>query len=192
MATVEHQQEATPTGARLPGMGRFVEFLEARKAETENPKHAAMLGLLIEHSVAELRDHDIDRTMATLVEDCVYHNYGDPAMVERNGGPAIDRKTVRANYLANIANGTLNMDSLEVEIEHFFISDDAIAWDGYTLLLLPGVVLAEVGVSLPDGGTVDDDFVQRTRSVIVIPFRDGLMVGEDFYFDGQGTLKKVA
>lgn len=192
MATVEQQKEATPTGARLPDMGRFVEFLEARKAETENPKHAAMLGLLIEHSVAEVRDHDIDRTMATLVEDCVYHNYGDPLMVERNGGPAIDRKTVRANYLANIANGTLNMDSLEVEIEHFFISDDAIAWDGYTLLRLPGVVLAEVGVSLPDGGTVDDDFVQRTRSVIVIPFRDGLMVGEDFYFDGQGTLEKVA
>ncbi|MFF4506984.1 nuclear transport factor 2 family protein [Streptomyces sp. NPDC001401] len=192
MATLEQQKEATPAGARLPDMARFIDFLEARKAETENPKHAAMIDLLIEHSVAEVRDHDIDRTMATLVEDCVYHNYGDPVVVERQGGRVIDSDAVRANYIANMANGALEMDGLEVEVEHFFINDDAIAWDGYTRVRLPGAVLAEEGVPLPDGGTVDDVFVQTSRAVIVIPFRDGLMVGEDFYLDGGGTLEKAA
>lgn len=47
-------------------------------------------------------------------------------------------------------------------------------------------------MSLPVGGTADDEFVQTARQVIVIPFRDGLMVGEDFSFDGQGTLEKVS
>ncbi|MFF4806353.1 hypothetical protein ACFY1U_49700 [Streptomyces sp. NPDC001351] len=192
MATVEQQKEATPTGARLPDMTRFVDFLEAQKAATQNPKHAAMIDLLIEHSVAEVRDHDIDRTMATLVQDCVYHNYGDPEMVERQGGRVIERDVVRANYLANMANGTLEMDALEVDVEHFFINDDAIAWDGYTRFRLPGAALAEAGVPLPDGGTAEDVYVQTTRAVIVIPFRDGLMVGEDFYFDGSGTLGKAA
>ncbi|GAB2785427.1 nuclear transport factor 2 family protein [Streptomyces daliensis] len=187
MATVERDEESTRAGARRPDMARFIEFLEARKAETKNPKHAAMIGLLIEHSVAEVRDHDIDRTMATLVPDCVYHYYGDLAMVEHSGGPAIGRDTVHANYLTNMANGSLNMDSLEVEVDHFFINDDAIAWDGYARMRMPGQALVEAGIPLPDGGTVDDDFVQRARQAIVIPFRDGLMVGEDFYLDSRGT-----
>ncbi|MGW0950181.1 hypothetical protein ACWD4O_47780 [Streptomyces sp. NPDC002623] len=192
MATVEQREESTSTGARLPDMARFIDFLEARKAETENPKHAAMIDLLIEHSVAEVRDHDIDRTMATLVDDCVYHCYGDPVAIAQQGGRVADRDTVRANYLQNMANGMLAMDSLEVEVEHFFISDDAIAWDGYTRLRLTGAALAEAGVPLPDGGTADDVFVHRSRTAVVIPFRDGLMVGEDFYLDGQGTLERAA
>ncbi|MBO4252310.1 hypothetical protein [Streptomyces griseorubiginosus] len=192
MATAEQQEESTAAGARPPDMGRFVEFLEARKAETENPRHAAMIGVLIEHSVAEVRDHDIDRTMATLVEDCVYHYYGDPALIKQSGGPVIHRDGVIANYLANMANGTLDMDSIEVEVDHFFINDDAIAWDGWARLRLPGSVLVASGATLPDGGTVDDFYVLRSRQAIVIPFRDGLMVGEDFYLDSQGTWEKVS
>ncbi|MFD8646943.1 nuclear transport factor 2-like protein [Streptomyces mirabilis] len=192
MATVEQREESTTTGARLPDMARFIDFLEARKAETKNPRHAAMIDLLIEHSVAEVRDHDIERTMATLVDDCVYHNYGDPGAIARNGGPVAYRDAVRANYLENMANGSLDMDGLEVEIDHFFISDEAIAWDGYVRLRLPGAALAETGVALPDGGTADDVFVLTARQAIVIPFRDGLMVGEDFYLDGQGTWEKAA
>ncbi|MFD4507599.1 hypothetical protein [Streptomyces sp. NPDC058457] len=191
MTTVERQEESAHTGARLPDMARFIDFLEARKAETENPRHAAMIDLLIEHSLAEVRDHDIDRTMATLVDDCVYHCYGDPVAIEQQGGRVAHRDTVRADYLANMANGRLAMDSLEVEIEHFFINDDAIAWDGWTRLRLPGAALAETGMPLPDGGTVDDVYVHRSRAAIVIPFRDGLMVGEDFYLDNHGTLEKV-
>ncbi|WP_154685888.1 hypothetical protein [Streptomyces himastatinicus] len=52
MANVEQHEESTRSGARLPDMARFVEFLQAGKAETENPKHAAMIAVLIEHSVA--------------------------------------------------------------------------------------------------------------------------------------------
>ncbi|MFI0821997.1 nuclear transport factor 2 family protein [Streptomyces sp. NPDC021098] len=191
MATVERHEDEKRVGARKPDMARFVDFLEARKAETKNPRHAAMIALLIEHSVAEVRDHDIDRTMATLVEDCVYHYYGDPVMVEHSGGSAVHRDTVRANYLANMANGSLDMDSIEVEVEHFFINDDAIAWDGYARLRMSGAALVEAGIPLPEGGTVDDDFVHRARQAIVIPFRDGLMVGEDFYLDSQGTWEQV-
>ncbi|MEU1272600.1 hypothetical protein [Streptomyces sp. NPDC005799] len=193
MTTVDRHEELTrASGARLPDMARFVEFLEARKAETENPKHAAMISLLIEHSIAEVRDHDIDRTMATLVDDCVYHYWGDAGAIEMNGGRVAHREEVRANYLAQMANGALAMDSLEVEVDHFFVNDDAIAWDGYVRIRVPGAALAELGGPLPDGGTVDDVFVQRTRAAIFIPFRDGLMVGEDYYFDGKGTLEKAA
>jgi hypothetical protein len=30
------------------------------------------------------------------------------------------------------------------------------------------------------------------RTATVIPFRDGLMVGEDFYYDGHPALEKVS
>ncbi|GHB59115.1 hypothetical protein GCM10010306_060780 [Streptomyces umbrinus] len=174
-------------------MAKFVDFLEARKAETQNPKHAAMIGLLIEHTVAEVRDLDIDRTMATLVDDCIYHHWGDRQMLELLGSPRdADRQAVRASYLANMENGLLSMDNIELDVEHFFVSDDAIAWDGYIRMRLPGAMLAEAGMSLPDGTTAEDDFVMTVRAVIVIPFRDGLMVGEDFYYDGRPTLEKLA
>jgi hypothetical protein len=173
-------------------MAKFIDFLEARKAETENPKHGAMIDVLIEHSVAEVKDHDIERTMATLVDDCVYHRYGDERMIQQMGERVFRREAVHANYLASMENGSLAMDQLEVDIEHFFISDDAIAWDGYLRMRMPGALLARAGVQLPAGTTADDDFVQSSRIVIVIPFRDGLMVGEDFYFDGQRILEKAA
>lgn len=179
---------------RVPDMSKFVDFLEARRAQTENPRHAAMLDVLIEHSVAEVRDLDIDRTMATLVDDCVYHHYGDRAFLQ---GGALARvlqgpDEIRAYYLQGMESGMLRMDRLEVEIEHFFISDEAIAWDGFVRLRLPGSVLAAAGAPLPDGGTAEDDYVQTIRTAIVIPFRDGLMVGEDFYYDGQPTIERLA
>lgn len=181
------------TGARLPDLTKFVDFLEARKAEAENPKHAAMIGLLIEHTVAETRDLDIDRTMATLVDDCVYHNWGDRRVPELLALPReADRDAVRASYLTHMKSGVLKMDNIEVDVEHFFVSDDAIAWDGYSRVRLPGAMLAKAGVPLTDGGTPEDDFVLTVRTMIVIPFRDGLMAGEDFYYDGHPTLKKVS
>jgi len=152
-----------------------------------------MIGLLIEHSVAEVRDLDIDRTMATLVEDCVYHHWGDSRTLETFGRrPVVDRKMVRANYLAEMESGILRMDRIALDVERFFVSDDAIAWDGYVRLRVPGAMLAAAGTPLPDGGTAADDYVQTTRVAIVIPFRDGLMAGEDFYYDGQSILEKVA
>ena len=138
-------------GSRAPDMTKFADFLQARRAEIENPKHAAMLDGLIEHSIAEVRDLDIDRTMATLAGDCVYHHYGDQAA----GMPRVLQGSdeVRAHYLHGMESGTLRMDRLEVEVEHFFISDDAIAWDGFVRARLPGSALVAAGVPLPGRGT---------------------------------------
>jgi hypothetical protein len=181
------------TGDRLLDMAKFLDFLEARKAGAENPKHAAMIGVLIEHTVAEVRDLDIDRTMATLVDDCVYHNWGDRRVPELLALPReADRDSVRASYLALMESGVLRMGNIEVDVEHFFVSDDAIAWDGYNSVRLPGAMLAKAGVPLAGGGTPEDDFALTVRTVTVIPFRDGLMVGEDIYYDGHPTLKKVS
>lgn len=110
-----------------------------------------MIDLLVEHSVAEVRDRDIDRAMETLVEDCVCHCYGEPAAIEQQGGRVADRAAVRANYLANMESGMLTMEGLEVEIEHFFVSDDAIARDGRTRLRLPGAALIGASVPCPTG-----------------------------------------
>jgi hypothetical protein len=175
-------------------MAKFVDFLKARSAEIENPKHAAMLDVLIEHATAEVRDLDIDRTMATLAGDCVYHHYGDQTAVRAAGMPRVLQGSdeVRAHYLHGMESGTLRMDSLEVEVEHFFISDDAIAWDGFVRARVPGSALVAAGAPLPGGGTAEDDYVHRIRTAIVIPFRDGLMLGEDYYFDGQPTIEKLA
>ena len=149
-----------------------------------------MLDGLIEHSIAEVRDLDIDRTMATLAGDCVYHHYGDQAA----GMPRVLQGSdeVRAHYLHGMESGTLRMDRLEVEVEHFFISDDAIAWDGFVRARVPGSALVAAGVPLPGRGTAEDDYVHKIRTAIVIPFRAGLMLGEDYYFDGQPTIEKLA
>ncbi|MEU1272606.1 hypothetical protein [Streptomyces sp. NPDC005799] len=83
--------------------------------------------MLIERSIAEARDHDIDRTMATLVQDCVYHYWGDPCPLKQTDQEVVGAEAVRANYVEGMANGALDMDSLEVDVERFFINDGTIA-----------------------------------------------------------------
>lgn len=152
-----------------------------------------MLDLLIEHCSAEVRDHDVERTLATLVENCVYHWRGDKQTLESwNKRPgAWNREEVRADYEAGMKSGQLAMDSMGTDVDHFFISDDAVAWAGIIYAAVPGGALASAGFSLPADGTEEDSFLATYRAVMVIPFRDGLMVGEDFYVDGLESLTKI-
>ena len=152
-----------------------------------------MLDVLIEHCYAEVRDHDVERTMATLVEDCVYHWRGDKkTLASWNKRPGTwNREEVRADYEAGMMSGQLAMDSMGTDIDHFFITDDAVAWAGTIHAAVPGRVLVGAGFSLPAGGTEQDSFRATYRAVMVVPFRDGLMVGEDFYVDGLESLAKI-
>lgn len=176
-------------------MGNFIAYLEARRAEVENPRHSAMLDVLIEHTIAEVRDLDIERTMDTLVEEPVYHYWGD-LVAMRMGGidppRSANRAQVRAAYEDGMREGWLRMDTLEIEVERFFISDEAIAWDGVQYMRVPGAALAANGEPFTDGGTVDDAYIKASRSAVFISFRDGRMVGEDFYLDGQIETSRVA
>jgi hypothetical protein len=176
-------------------MGRFVGYLQDRRAEVENPKHAAMLGVLIEHCIAEVKDLNIERTMATLIADPVYHYWGDRSVMRAGGVDpprSAHRAEVQAAYEAGMREGWLSMHTLELEVERFFINDDAIAWDGMQYARVPGGALAANGEPFPDGGTVEDEYIKASRSAVFISFRDGRMVGEDFYLDGEISTTRVA
>ena len=180
-------------GARPADMGRFIAYLEARRDEATDPKHVEILDVLVRHVIAEIRDLDIEATMATLVEDCVYHTYGDEQSIEQAAtGRVLDRPGVRKAYEEGMANGVFGMDTIEVETERFFINDDGVAMDGWVRARVSGAMLVEAGVPLPDGGTPEDDFISTQRAAIFVSFRDGMQVGEDFYFDHESIIEKLA
>ena len=62
--------------------------IEDRLASTTNPRHRAMLEVVIEHARAEA-ERTVDRLMATLVDDPQYHFWVSGRDVGPKGRPAV-------------------------------------------------------------------------------------------------------
>jgi hypothetical protein len=169
---------------------RWVAFLERAKKSVTDPKHQAMIDVFIEHLVAET-SNQLERTMATLVPDAVYHVWGQtPIGPDAPEGSKASREQVRANYEAGM-NSSRGFPRYELKTERFFVGDDGLAMDGTILAPVIGTELVAWGQELPAGTAEDDEFVVSQRLALFIPFRDGLMVGEDMYWDPKILIQKA-
>ncbi len=165
---------------------RWVRFVEERKGETTVPAHARMIDCFIEHMVSE-RSGEIDRFMRTMVDDPVYRSWGRPRPA--GAAPVVrGRDEIKARYKALMARPD-GFPQFELETERFFVGDDGIAMDGTLRQQLRGSELGGAGVGLPDAGSPDDVFVVSRRMALFVSYRDGLMCGEDCYYDATATVE---
>jgi hypothetical protein len=82
-------------------------------------------------------------------------------------------------------------DRLSIDVDRFFINDDAICWDGMVHMSATGTELVAQGRTLPVGGRTDDEYVTRTRCAIFVSFKGKKLVGEDYYFDSDVEVFKI-
>jgi hypothetical protein len=159
----------------------MVRWVEARRDRTDHPTHRRNLSVWAEHMRAELIDRDIDRLMATMVDEPEFLFYGTEGL-----DPIIGGEAVRANYLGMFELGD---DSTGFELDDVVVNDDFVVAFGFCLVSRPLVELAH-----PKTAAQMDpsrECVLRKRLCLVLPFRDGLIAGETHYFDGPFTADDV-
>ena len=167
---------------------RWVSRVEAQKARVSDPRQRQMLDCFIEHMVSE-RSGDIDRFMRTMIDEPVYRSWGRPRPA--GAGPSVRRgEEIRTLYLG-MMNRPDGFPQFDLDIERFFVGDDALAMDGVFLREARGYELEALGEELPPGGSPDGRFVLSRRMALFISFRDGLMCGEDTYFDVRATVEPL-
>lgn len=169
---------------------RWVEALQKKAADVTETRHRRMIDCFIEHMVAE-RSGDVDRFMRTMVDDCAYRSWGKP----RPAGvpPQVrHRDEIRAMYEQMMLHRRGGFPQFEFDMERFWVGDDGIAMDGTLHRLHRVEELASMGEPVPDGAAAGDEVVLSRRTALFISFRDGLMLGEDLYYDTASTVAPVA
>ena len=151
--------------------------IDALLDQTTKPEHRAMLENYKRHLTAEIAC-DLEAIMSTMTPDPVYHAYGyGLADVTTVRG----REQSRAFYQSIFDEGT---SVLELETERLSVSDWGIAGDGVIRIITPGEVLAVRGVDVDDKGA---HYLVSNRIAFFLPYKSGLMAGEDTYMDLVGT-----
>jgi hypothetical protein len=141
------------------------------------PYHRRLLENFREHVIAEVVG-DIDRIMATMAPRPVYHSYdsfGDSARADEDFVIVNGRDETWALYREFIDSGR---HIHELDSRRLAVSDWGIAGDGYLYLTERGSSLAAEGVpGIAAGAT----YVSASRFAYFIPYKDGMMAGEDIY-----------
>jgi hypothetical protein len=176
---------------RRPDFRTFLSLLESQRSKATNARHAEMLDVLIEHCVAEVLEADLDRTMETVADDGVYHYWGGADAGPRQSGVRTANKTQQRGLYEIMLSGGPLTHKLSIDVERFFINDDAICWDGMVNMYATGTDLLAQGRKLPAGGRPEDEYVTRSRCAIFISFKDKKLVGEDYYFDSDLEVFKI-
>jgi hypothetical protein len=78
-----------------------------------------------------------------------------------------------------------------MDIERFWVCDDGIAMDGVLHRLHRVEELGAMGEVAPDGLSPEEEVVHSRRTALFVSFRDGLMLGEDLYYDATATVTPV-
>ena len=163
-----------PASPKLIDSQRNVDNYRAVRDKLTSAHQRGMVDVMIEHFLAEIIDHDIERLMATMVHDPVYRFYGTNLMADFEG-----QETTRAFYEAQFATPP---DSAGVNLDRMVVGDDAVVTEGVALLSQ-----SLVKVAFPDIAPLFDpsrEGALSKRLVIVVPFEEMKMAGEIHYFDG--------
>jgi hypothetical protein len=147
--------------------------LESAIVDATDPVIAANLRRVAEHVDAEVSG-DVDRLMATLVDDPVYHIWGSSKSV----GP-VGFDQVRTHY-QNLARSGKNR--LRYEVTRVVADRHCVVTEGYFVLAYPGVVLP--AATLPDGTALIDDhwYLVQYKCVVLWPMDgDARIRGEELY-----------
>jgi hypothetical protein len=147
--------------------------LEAAIAEATDPVIADNLRGVAEHIDAEVSG-DLDRLMATLVDDPAYHIWGSSKTV----GP-VGFDQVRANYENLIRSGK---NRLRYDVTRVVADRHCVVTEGHFVFAYPGAVLP--ATTLPNGAPLIDDhwYLVQYKCVVLWPMDDGARIrGEELY-----------
>ena len=146
-----------------------------------SPRHRAILENYREHMAAEI-DGDIDRIMATQIDEPEYHIYGQGV---GDTGPK-GQAEVRAFY-QDIVDNQRNI--LQYDIDKIFCSDDNLFHEGILRIVFPGYALKEFGLPIDDVGAW---YLYSYRTCAIFPYaEDGRAKGEDVYSDGPLSMDRI-
>jgi len=144
--------------------------VEDRLSRTTDPRQRAMLETVAEHLRAEAVG-DVDRLLATLVDDPVYHLWSEGHDVGPRGVEGV------LGYYSDLV--AARRQILEFAIERIVVDADTVVTEGWIRAINLG------SVARARGWIVDDDqasYLVTQRVVIFWPFdREGRMLGEDGY-----------
>ena len=128
-----------------------------------------MLSQLREHMRAECGG-ELDRLLATLVDDPQFHNWDKDVDQGPKGAEAL-----REFYTGLIASGA---NRFEYHLERIVIGDDTLVTEGRIRVPFAGSVLKSMGMDVKE----DAVYATRGRAVTFWPFApDGRIIGEDIY-----------
>jgi hypothetical protein len=149
----------------------MIDYVDARIAQTSNPKHAEQLKVLRAHMMGEVSE-DVDALLATISPlRQQYRTWGAPEDLQ----PA-SREAIRAFYFERQALGQLYF---QFDIDRLTVADDIIITDGVMTSLVPGAFVTWMGQQTSHPEAVHE---LTTRMLISWPFDEsGLLVGEETY-----------
>jgi hypothetical protein len=170
---------ASVSAAFERGVTQVETDMVALLGESDDPVRRSMLRCFIEHWHSEFVEFDIDALMGTLVPEPEYQYFGStPMRTEFSGQAAVgdySLTTARACAAAQTS----------FECSHVLFGNDTMALEGWTLMTLSsdsmGLLDRPEAIDLTRRGII------RLPTYSLLPFRDGLMVGERVYFDGPIT-----
>jgi hypothetical protein len=170
---------STVSAAFARGVAKVETDMATLLDESEDSARRSILRCFIDHWHSEFVEFDIDALMTTLVPEPEYQYLGSTPMRTEFSGHA----AVRDYYLATAGSGAAAETSYECS--HVLFGHDAMALEGWTLMTLSS---DSVGLlDRPEAIDVTRRGIIRLPTYSLIPFRDGLMVGERVYFDGPIT-----
>ena len=142
-------------------------------AEADDPVVRRNLQVVAEHVDAEVAG-DLDRLMATLVDEPVYHIWGASKSV---GPQGYDQ--VRANYESLVTSGK---NRLEYRVSRVVADRSCVVTEGHFVFAYPGVVLPEQVLPTGDAVLADHWYLVEYKCVVLWPVdATGRIEGEELY-----------
>jgi hypothetical protein len=178
-----HNPDAVVPARRRSEAHHWIAALEERKQGVEDARHAAMVDVFIEHLRAEY-DHNFDAAVATMTPDGASRVWGGGVFASgaREAAPNAERGRLYRFATQVVSNA---FKFIELDMERFHAGDDGLAMDGTLWNTVSGAELSQWGGSLPAGRASEDAFVVGIRVALFMRFENGLIVGEDMYWDDQ-------
>jgi hypothetical protein len=146
--------------------------LEEFGRSLQSERHRAMVDTFRTHMHHEMVSLDIDALMTTLVPHPVFRFYGLGGLTGLDG---FDE--VRGYYERSRDARTTG---LTVSVNRMVVDDDDVVMDAYCRC-------SGTFATAAWGVDIDPTAVLQKRLIVVVPFEDGLMAGEEQYFDGPFT-----
>jgi hypothetical protein len=149
----------------------MIDYVDARIAQTSNPKHVEQLKVLRAHMAGEVSE-DVDALLATISpRRQQYRTWGGPEELQ----PA-SREAIRAFYVQRQALGQLYF---QFDIDRLTVADDIIITDGVMTSFIPGALVTGMGQQTSHPEAVHE---LKMRMLISWPFDEtGLLTGEETY-----------
>ena len=155
--------------------------VDAKIAETRNPRHRALLQNFREHLLAEIAG-DVDAIMKTQVASPQYHFYGSGVGDSGPKGGAAVR-----GFYENIF--ALGYNKLRYVADRFIIDDRGLFHEGQMDIVFPGRALKAMGIPCDDEAAY---YVFSYRQAAIFHYDEqGNCTGEDTYRDGALTPERL-